>query len=96
MTVKLLENGEKMAQINLTFIYHNDGAEVDVEIDDTTTGKEVINNLLRESFIPQLPPSSHYIMAVKGGATVPLEQTLQQSGVHEADHIVVSVAPQGG
>ena len=68
-----------MANIDVIFMHPTNMGTIDVEVDDQMTGKEAIEGLLENDFIPQ--SSEGYKLAIKGGNEIPLSGTLLSAGV---------------
>ncbi len=86
-----------MASLDLTFINAGDNAEMDAELQDSLTGSQVIQALIKENFIPPLnDPTRSYMLTIKGRNTIAESQTLAAAGAQSNDQIRVSVTQRGG
>ncbi len=92
------ERNSKMATqsktLNLHFIHPTDGRELNVEVEDTMTAAEAVNELINNQFIDALPAG--YKLAVKGGAELNAGQTLREANVPTESRIRITPATDAG
>lgn len=84
-----------MADIQITFVAE-DGAQADVQVDETMTADQVAQNLVTEQFIPPPPPNNYWGLSVKAGNAILRTQSLQQAGVRPGAVINIQKTQLGG
>jgi hypothetical protein len=81
--------------LNLNFIAEDNSA-MEAEVDNTMTREQLLQNLIASGFIPPPQPNTFYALNVKGGNTIPANQTLLQAGVQAGSTIIVIRTQMGG
>lgn len=84
-----------MAEVNVQFMHPTDGRKLEVTLDNTMTTQEVIDELITSNFVPINKPHG-YDLSIKGGAQLQALETLESSGVKDADVIRVIPATDAG
>jgi uncharacterized ubiquitin-like protein YukD len=84
-----------MSEINVTF-QAEDGSQAEVQVDDTMTAGQVIQNLLEEQFIPPPKPDTFYALVVKGQGVIQDNQTLASFGLKSGSLIQILSNGIGG
>jgi hypothetical protein len=82
-----------MTDIKIEFIHPTDGRIITVDVDDSMTPNEAINELIAANFIP---PSDEYSLAIKGGGILEGKSTFDLGGVKDGDTIRIIPATDGG
>lgn len=83
-----------MPDLKLHFMHPTDGRKITVDVDDTMTANEAINELTSANFIP---PSEHgYNLAQKGGARMRDDQTFRDLMLRDGDTIRILPATDAG
>jgi len=83
-----------MANIDVIFMHPTNHGTLEVEVDDLMSGKEAIDGLLEEDFMPN--SSEGYKLAIKGGNEIPLTSTLQSAGVRAGDTLRIIPTTNAG
>jgi len=84
-----------MANISINFLNPTDGREINVTVEDSITGQEVIAELIANDFIPVPSETLYgYKLSIKGSGDVCLEnnKTFADEGVKDNDTIRVMPA----
>lgn len=79
-----------MADVDIRFMHPTDGRILPVELDDTTTAREMIAALISNNFIASDPQG--YKLAIKGGSEINENQSLRELNVQNG--AVIRVIPQ--
>lgn len=88
-----------MADITITAVHPTAGNTIKFEIDDDTTGKELIDNLIEADFIPA--DSQGYLLTLKSeesneSTEINADETLASAGVKNNDTLRISPATDAG
>lgn len=88
-----------MADITITAVHPTDGRTIKFELDDDTTGKELIDNLIEEEFIPA--DSQGYLLTLKSeesneSTEINADDTLALAGVQNNDTLRIAPATDAG
>jgi hypothetical protein len=79
-----------MADVDISFMHPTDGRLLNVQLDDTLTAQEAIEELISESFIPS--DSQGYALAIKGGSMIDTNQSFRDA--HVQNGTVLRIIPQ--
>lgn len=83
-----------MSDIQIRFMHPTDGRIITVTLDDTMTTQEVISELITNDFVSPNPQG--YNLAIKGGAQLQAESTLNSGGVRDGDTLRIIPATDAG
>jgi hypothetical protein len=83
-----------MSDIKVKIAHPTDGRLVDVNVDETMTATETVNELISSNFLTANPHG--YFLAVKGGNQLTATQSLRDGGVKEGTVLNVIPATDAG
>ncbi len=83
-----------MSEISVNFVHPTDGRMISVDLDSTMTGSEIVNELIASDFISS--SSEGYKLAIKGGAELRMDNSLEENGVQNSTTIRVTPATDAG
>lgn len=78
-----------MADIKIKLVHPTDGRLVDVNVDETMTAQETLDDLIANKFLTANPHG--YFLAIKGGNQLAASQSLSDGGV--TDGTVLNIIP---
>jgi len=80
--------------ISVNFMHPTDGKVINVTLDDSMTGQEVIGELIANDFVPM--SNQGYNLAIMGGVELKISKTFSENGVKNNDTIRVIPATDAG
>lgn len=83
-----------MADLEVFFVHPTTDARRRARVDDSMTGQEVMDDLIRGGFVPSSRAGYH--LAIKGGAQLDAGATLRSSGVHSGNTLRVLPISEAG
>lgn len=83
-----------MADVKVNFMHPTDGRTITVTVDGTMTAQEAVAELIANDFIQPNPQG--YNLAIKGGAQIQPNQSLEGAGAKDGDTIRVIPATDAG
>ncbi|MDP9120424.1 MAG: hypothetical protein M3O15_03505 [Acidobacteriota bacterium] len=83
-----------MAAIEVSFKHPTNDRRARGKVDDTMTAQEVIDDLVRDGFVPS--SRNGYLLTLNGKSEINPTSTLRSAGVKPDDLLVVVLATEAG